>query len=199
MVRASARCRVFGTPQPTLQAVCPDGSPVRLRPLRIDDVPACMQACNDPDTVRYTTVPHPYAEHDAVGFITGFAPGQWARGVEAIFAVADGDDAFVGTMALRLHGDELTTPTGDVGYLIGPWARGRGYASTALRALCDWGFRALALHRIEWQAYVGNRASRATAQRAGFRVEGEQRQALVHRGDYRDAWLGARLATDQEA
>jgi RimJ/RimL family protein N-acetyltransferase len=199
MVRAAARCRVFGAPQPTLQAVCPGGAPVRLRPLRIDDVPGCVRACNDPDTVRYTTVPYPYGEADGTGFITGFAPTQWARGVEAIFAIADADDAFVGTMALRLRGDELTTPTGDVGYLVGPWARGHGYASTALRALSDWGFRELALHRIEWQAYVGNTASRATAQRAGFRVEGEHRQALAHRGGYEDAWLGARLATDLEA
>jgi len=196
LVRTAARCRVFGAPPPILQAFCPDDAPVRLRPLESKDVPGCVQACNDPATARYTTVPQPYGEADAEGFITRFAPQQWARGLEAIFAIADADDAFVGTMALRLHGDELTTPTGDVGYLVGPWARGHGYASTALGAITEWGFRALALHRIEWQAYVGNTASRATAERAGFRVEGEHRHALQHRGGYEDAWIGARLATD---
>jgi RimJ/RimL family protein N-acetyltransferase len=99
-------------------------------------------------------------------------------------------------MTLRLEGDELTTLTGEVGYLIGPWARGRGYASAALSALCDWGFAALRLHRIEWQAYVGNDASRTVAQRAGFQIEGATRDALVQRGMYQTAWIGARLATD---
>jgi len=195
--RAAARCRVFGRPQPTLQTVTRDGRPVRLRPLRPEDVPACVRACRDPDTVRYTTVPDPYDETHAERFILSDAPALWARGTEAVFAVADADDAMVGTISLRLHGDELFTPTGDVGYLIGPWARGRGYASAALRALTDWGFANLALRRIEWQAYVGNAASRAVAERAGFRIEGVRRQALQHRGTFRDTWSGARIAGDQ--
>jgi RimJ/RimL family protein N-acetyltransferase len=196
--RAAARCRVFTAAQPTLPARTKDGQVVRLRPLRSGDVPACVRACRDPDTVRYTTVPEPYDEAQAEAFIHGFAPGVWARGTEAVFAIADEQDAFVGTMALRLAGDELFTPVGDVGYLIGPWARGRGYASAALRALCDWGFEHLALRRIEWKAYVGNTASRTTAERAGFRVEGELRQALQHRGTVQDAWIGARIATGEE-
>jgi RimJ/RimL family protein N-acetyltransferase len=194
--RAAARCRVFGAPQPTLRFETKDGADVR--PLRSADVPACVRACRDPDSVRYTTVPDPYDEAQAEAFIHGFAPSMWARGTEAVFAIADADDALVGTMALRLPGDELFTPTAEVGYLIGPWARGRGYATAALRALCDWGFEHLALRRIEWLAYVGNAASRATAERAGFRVEGELRQALPHRGTYRDAWIGARIAPGEE-
>ncbi len=196
LARAVARCHAFGQPQPTLTGTTGRGATVRLRPLRSDDIPACIRACNDPESVRFTTVPHPYQLEDAVAFVHEVAPAGWARGVEAIFAVADADDSLVGTMALRLSGDELTTPHGDVGYLMGPWARGQGYASAALRLLVDWGVRALALHRIEWRAYVGNTASRQTAQRAGFRVEGEQRQVLAHRGEYVDAWIGARLASD---
>jgi RimJ/RimL family protein N-acetyltransferase len=195
--RAAARCRTFGRPQPTLRSETKDGRAVRLRPLRSSDVPACVRACRDPESVRYTTVPDPYEQTHAESFIRTYAPGVWARGTEAVFAIADADDELVGTMALRLHGDELFTPTGDVGYLMGPWARGRGYASAALRTLCDWGFANLALRRIEWQAYVGNVASRATAERAGFRIEGELRQALPHRGTYQDAWIGARIATEE--
>ena len=90
----------------------------------------------------------------------------------------------------------MTTPIGDVGYLIGPWARGRGYAPAALRLLCDWGFERLALQRIEWRAFVGNEASRTVATRAGFTMEGVARAALRHRDTYRDTWTGARLAAD---
>ncbi len=196
--RAAVRCHVFSRPQPTLQTTTRNGEPVRLRPLESRDIPACVRACRDPLAVRYTTVPDPYDETHAESFISTYAPGAWARGTEAVFAVADGADDLLGTMALRLPRDELYTTTGDVGYLIGPWGRGRGYASAALRTLTDWGFAELALHRIEWKAYVGNTASRATAERAGFRMEGELRQALPHRGTNQDAWIGARLATDLE-
>jgi RimJ/RimL family protein N-acetyltransferase len=196
LARAVARCHAFGAAQPTLAGTTSAGATVRLRPLRAEDIPACVRACQDPDSVRFTVVPHPYRLEDAVTFVQDITPGLWARGTEAVFAVADAQDAFVGTMALRLTGDELTTPIGDVGYLLGPWARGQGIASAALRLLVDWGWRALGLQRIEWRAYVGNIASRRTAERAGFRFEGEQRRALPHRGEYVDAWVGARLASD---
>jgi RimJ/RimL family protein N-acetyltransferase len=196
LARATVRCHVFGRPQPTLQATTHRGEPIRLRPLELKDATACARACQDPLTTRYTTVPDPYDETHAESFINTDAPAAWARGTEAIFAVADDHDEFVGTMALRLPRDELYTTTGDVGYLVGPWARGRGYASAALRAVTDWGFASLALRRIEWQAYVGNAASRAAAEQAGFRIEGELRQSMIHRGTYKDIWIGARLATD---
>jgi RimJ/RimL family protein N-acetyltransferase len=195
--RTTARAGVFGAAQPVLPFTTPAGEGGRLRPLRADDVAAVRRAAGDPLSVQYTTVPDPYTDADADSFVHGYAPGVWRLGVEAVFAVADASDAFAGTMALRLPGDPVTTLTGDVGYLIGPWARGRGYAPAALRALCDWAFPALELHRIEWRAYVGNDASRRVAERAGFTVEGLLRSSLGHRGTIMDAWIGARLVTDQ--
>jgi len=195
LLRAAARCHTFERGQPTLRTTTRGGEPVRLRPLRPDDAPACMAAATDPESIEFTSVPSPYQLSDAETFVSRVAPRSWALGTAAIFAIADGQDALVGTMDLRLRGDELTTPVGDVGYLVGPWARGRGYASAALAALCEWGFTAMRLHRIEWRAFVGNDASRATAQRAGFQVEGVQREALGHRGRYRDTWVGARLVS----
>jgi RimJ/RimL family protein N-acetyltransferase len=196
LVRTAARCAVFGRPQPTLTADTRHGTAVRLRPLRADDIPAIVLACQDPLSIRYTTVPHPYTKEHAEAFVHVFAPGGWQRGVEAVFAVADADDAYAGSMTLRLQGDENTTVTADVGYLIGPWARGRGYAQAALGALCEWGFAGLRLHRIEWEAFLGNDASRSVAERAGFVVEGMRRESLSQRGAYQSAWIGARLATD---
>ena len=196
LVRAAARCAVFGRAQPGLTTKTSNGETVRLRPLSAEDIPAIALACQDPLAARYTTVPQPYTEAHAEAFVHEFGPAAWAQGAEAVFAVADADDAYAGSMSLRLLGDGLTTVVGNVGYLIGPWARGRGYASAALAALCDWGFAALRLHRIEWQAYVGNDASRTVAERAGFQVEGVLRDALIHQGAYRSAWIGARLATD---
>ena len=194
--RVRDRAAVFGRPQPTLTGATASGEPVRLRPMRPEDIPSVVASCRDPLSREFTTVPDPYDEADAESFLHDYAPTVWARGVEAVFAVADADDAFIGSMALRLPGDAMTTPIGDVGYLIGPWARGRGYAPAALRLLCDWGFQRLAVQRIEWRAFVGNEASRTVATRAGFTMEGVARAALRHRDTYRDTWTGARLAAD---
>jgi RimJ/RimL family protein N-acetyltransferase len=87
---------------------------------------------------------------------------------------------------------------GDVGFLVAPQARGRGYASAALAALCGWGFTALGLARIEWRAYVGNDASRRVAEKAGFVFEGTARRAVSHRGQRVDAWVGA-LVREEDA
>jgi RimJ/RimL family protein N-acetyltransferase len=84
----------------------------------------------------------------------------------------------------------------DIGFLVAPRARGRGYAPAAVRALCEWGFAALGLARIEWRAYVGNDASLRVAQKAGFTLEGTVRAGLPHRSERRDCWLGALLADD---
>jgi RimJ/RimL family protein N-acetyltransferase len=167
---------------------------ITLRPAREADIPDIVAACQDPESVRWTTVPEPYTLGDATGFVNDYVPQRWLLGRGAIFVVAGPDDRYAGSMDLRL----LAPTIGDVGYLVAPWARGHGYASAALRTLCEWGFRDLGLHRVEWRAYLGNHASRAVAEKAGFTVEGVGRAVCVQRGEYRDAWLGARLRTDPE-
>ena len=162
---------------------------VVLRPLRDDDIPAIVESCQDADIVRWTTVPHPYAEQHARDFLR-IAENGWANDSQAIFAIADPtSDAYLGAMDLRLHPDR----SGEVGYHVAPWARGRGVGRAGLRLVCRWGFDVLGLQRIEWQAAVGNDASRRMAEAVGFVVEGTCRQRLVHRGGRIDGWIGSLL------
>lgn len=184
----------FSGPQPVLAAQA-TGGPVRLRPLRATDTDAVVSACTDPEAVRWTTVPHPYRRTDAKFFIGTYAPGRWERGEGAVFAIAGGDDAYLGSMELRISPADPVVA--DVGYLVARPARGRGYAPAALDAMCIWGFNVLGLVRIEWRAYVGNDSSRRVVEKAGFTVEGQCRSALAHRGERRDAWLAARLPGDR--
>lgn len=192
---AARRAAVFSRPQPRLVASPRSGGEIGLRPLAERDLEAIVAACRDPESVRWTNLPDPYTIDDARFFVHEYAPGRWARGDGFVFAVTDAQDAFAGSLAMRIPAPD----TGDVGYLIAPWARRRGYAETGLRAACRWAFEALALHRIEWRAYLDNVASRRTAERAGFTIEGAARAASVQRGEYRDAWTGSLLATDPSA
>jgi RimJ/RimL family protein N-acetyltransferase len=180
-------------PQPRLEAVTPAGERIGLRPPAPGDLDAIVATCQDEQSRFWTTVPDPYRREDGEHFVHQHVPERWTLGEGAVFAIVDAADGYVGSLALRLGPADGIA---EVGYLVAPWARGRGCASTALRALCDWAFAALGVRRIEWRAYIGNVASRRVAQKAGFTMEGTQREVTLRRGVYRDSWTGARLAAD---
>ncbi len=166
------------------------GETVVLRPLRDDDIPAIVEACQDADMVRWTTIPSPYGEQHGRDFVHIHAAKGWAEDTRAVFAVADPrTDAYLGAMDFSLNPDE----TAEVGYHVVPWARGRGVGTAALRLACRWALDVLGLQRIEWQAEVGNIASRRVAEAVGFEVEGTCRRRLVHRGARVDSWIGSLL------
>jgi RimJ/RimL family protein N-acetyltransferase len=183
------RAAVFGARQPALPLV---GVAGRLRPWRPEDVPGVTVACRDPEAVRWTSVPVPYSEETARQFLFEHSPAQWALGHRAVYAIADERDGYVGSIDLRI--DPSDPDSAEVGYLVAPWARGRGYASAALRTLCSWGFATLGLARVVWSAHVGNDASRRVAEKAGFTLEGVLRAGCEQRGGRRDAWVGSLLA-----
>lgn len=73
--------------------------------------------------------------------------------------------------------------TSEVGYWVSPWARGRGVAVEATRALARWVLVEQGFQRVDLRAAVGNRASQAVARGACFSEEGTLRNAgFVHAG-----------------
>jgi RimJ/RimL family protein N-acetyltransferase len=188
------RAVVFSRPQPDLFAATRAGE-IKLRALEERDIDPIAATSNDPETVRWTTIPHPYRREHAEEFVRGYSHRAWSRGTGAVFAIGDPvDDAYAGLMELRL--DPARPALADVGFVVPPHARGRGFAPAALAAVCAWGFTALGVHRVGWWANAGNEASRRVAEKAGFTFEGTNRGYLDHRGERVDAWTGALLASD---
>lgn len=191
LTRAARQARAYGAAQPTV-----DAGHLVLRPVAGTDVDHLVATGRDPESVANTGMPVPYQETDAESFVR-LGADLWRRGDGAVYAAAAPTGRFLGTFELRL--DRYPARLGEVGYSVAPWARGRGVATTALRALCDWAYEALALDRIEWRAAVTNPASRRVAEKAGFTVEGTERGRHVQRGVPVDTWYGARLSTDPAA
>ena len=80
---------------------------VTLRPFRADDVDDMVVMGRDPDTVAYTTIPHPYERRHAEEWVA--EPGK-DRATTACWAVEadDGGTArFAGTVDLRGHPTEI--------------------------------------------------------------------------------------------
>ncbi|WP_207919687.1 GNAT family N-acetyltransferase [Micromonospora sp. KC207] len=169
-----------------------------LRPWRAADADAVHRACQDPDIQRWTTVPRPYLPEHARAYVTEVSAGDWRAGSRAPFAVCD---AVTGELlaSCGLVSLDQTTNSGEIGYWVAPWARGRGVSTRATRAVARWAFDALRLRRLIWQAEIGNHASRLAALRAGFRVEGELRLAHPSPGGRREGWIGSLFAEDLPA
>jgi RimJ/RimL family protein N-acetyltransferase len=163
---------------------------VRLRAPRDSDLDDIVAACQDPEAVRWTSVPQPYGPAEAEGFLRIVEDG-WTSGRAAIFFIstAEHDGRYCGAIDLRLDGEG----GGEVGFAVAPWARGSGVCTAALRLVCRWGFDTLGLGRIEWLAHVGNDASRRVADKVGFVFEGVQRAKCHQRGVRYDAWVAGLL------
>ncbi len=172
-----------GPPGPALELT--DGPDLVLGCARPKDLPDIVRQCQDPETQRWTLVPVPYGEADALRYISQIAEG-WKNGTRASFAILH-EGRYAGSASLTLDG----AGGAEIGYGLGPWARGKGVMSRALRLMLAWGFDEVGLDVVHWKARVGNWPSRRAATRCGFRVEGAVRGLLVQRGERYDGWIGS--------
>ena len=162
-----------------------------LRPFRPADVDAVLRASQDPETRRWIgALPVPYTRENAREFVEVTAVRDRADG-HGLSSAVEADGELVGTAGANLRPGRLGP---EIGYSIAPWARRRGYAAEAARALADWAL-GLGAPRVHLYTDVGNTASQAVARLAGFTQEGVVRSCLAYRdGSRADAQLFGRLA-----
>jgi RimJ/RimL family protein N-acetyltransferase len=170
-----------------------DGAGVRVRRYRDDDVPAVQEACDDPLSQRFLPMlPSPYTHDDADWWVREGSLAAFERG-GGNFAIADpATDQLIGGIGVTHE----QNGNGEIGYWVAPWARGRGTASAATRALTDYafasGFERLQL-RTEWE----NTPSQRVALAAGYAREGIQRGTSLSRtGERHDLIVWVRMAGD---
>jgi RimJ/RimL family protein N-acetyltransferase len=172
-----------------------DGDAVRLRPYRPEDVEDLVTGYSDPQTRRFMhALPMPFTRRHGEWYVAEAAPAIFTEG-GAAYAIADPrTDRLLGGVGL-----ERAVPTrqqAELGYWVGPWARRRGVATAAVRALSGHAFRT-GTARLELLTHWENEASQRVALAAGFQREGIRRGALPNREGTRDDLLVfARLAGD---
>ncbi len=82
----------------------------------------------------------------------------------------------------------------EIGYVINPAYRNRGYATEAVNRVLRFAFEELELNRVQARYIIGNDVSRRVMDKSGFRFEGVCRAGLLHRGKYRDVGVCSVLA-----
>ena len=148
-----------------------------LRELRPSDAAAVAAGAGDRRVAQFLIeVPSPYPVALARRWIAGrIAWWELGRGVTLAIARRDATDALVGTVSLRRH---VRDRRAELGYWLAAPAWGRGYATEAVTAIVDLGFRQLALARIYAQVIVGNDASVRVLAKLGMVNEGTKRRHI---------------------
>jgi RimJ/RimL family protein N-acetyltransferase len=77
----------------------------------------------------------------------------------------------------------------EIGYLLVPSERGKGYCSEAVKIMVDYLFLSRVLVRIQATTDVNNLASQRVLEKAGFKKEGTIRRSAFIRGKWRDGCL----------
>ena len=169
--------------------------PVTLSSARVHhDVPtradatAITEACQDPDIVRWTTIPTPYTARDATTFVDALVGPGWASDREYTWAIRrTGSTWLEGIIGYR-------TARRDLGFWLAPSARGAGLMHDAVSLVLDWAF-AQGAPDVYWECYVGNTASASVARAAGFSYTGTGDALIPGRdGAPTTAWKGLRRA-----
>jgi RimJ/RimL family protein N-acetyltransferase len=76
-----------------------------------------------------------------------------------------------------------------IGYCFNKTYWGKGYATEAVRALLEFGFNRLTLHRISANCDPSNVASNRVLMKAGMKLEGRLRENLRVKGRWRDTMV----------
>jgi RimJ/RimL family protein N-acetyltransferase len=143
---------------------------VTLRTPIIEDAQALLECRQDNETRRWLSQPKELTL-DAVRRTVELAEADLLGGVAAHFTVVEvATGAACGDCTVGLAFPLLGS--GNLGYMIHPAFRGRGYATRAARLAADWALSLPSIGRLEAGAVVKNEASLRVIAKAGFTYEG---------------------------
>jgi RimJ/RimL family protein N-acetyltransferase len=104
------------------------------------------------------------------------------------------DRTLVGDVSLHYRSQEHQQ--GEIGFVLHPDHRGRGYAGEAVAVLIGLGFEGLGLHRIVGRCDSRNTASARLMERLGMRREAHLRENEFVKGEWVGEFVYALLATE---
>ena len=149
-----------------------------LRPFELSDIDAVLEYASDPQWATY--YPGPYNRKRAeytVAFAISTPPDKGAE-----FAIVY-DGRVKGLVSLIVVDPEDREREAELGYDLARDLWGRGLATEAASAVCDWGFREYALAKIFAGTDARNRRSLGVMKGLGMKREAVRRSDEVEDGE----------------
>jgi [ribosomal protein S5]-alanine N-acetyltransferase len=166
---------------------------LRLRQFNGEDTDAMHECFADAWAMRFWSLPVHTKRSETERAVRQFIQGR--PRYDRFWAVADGaTNRCLGMVSY--HDGHIRNRSVAIGYLISPAYQGLGLATEAVSALLHHCFRSLSLRRVQALIQPENIASRAVAERLGFRCEGVLRDSLRVGDRWYDEMLYARTSTD---
>jgi len=148
---------------------------------------AYFEWVTDYDVMRYIGR-NEYLKPIRFDVVRRYVEGLWDSKYCSFFAMHLKDDTFIGTMKMNYLDDAgLITQCADIGIMIGHrgcW--GKGLATEALAAICNYAFSRLGMRKLTAGANGSNAGVIKAFKKIGFVQEGCLRNKLLVEGDYHD-------------
>lgn len=164
---------------------------LRLRKIELTDVEATFAMRSDPITMQFLPRPlHTRLEESEELLRLILANLDAETGISWAICLKD-DPTLIGNIGLW----QLDKPNhrAEIGYMLHSNFTGNGYATEALEAVEQFGFRHMDVHAIEGHVTPENPASVAVLQRRGFVQEAHFRQNQFYEGRYSDTLVFVKL------
>ena len=165
-----------------------------LRPFVFDDALAVQLLAGAREVADTTLhIPHPYPAGAAEQWIATH-PATWEAGMGVTYAVTDARHrVLMGAVGLTIAPAHAQ---GELGYWLGVPYWNRGYCTEAARAVVEFGFTQLGLHRVQARYLTRNPASGRVMQKLGMKSEGVHRHAICKNDRFEDLEMYAVLADE---
>jgi [ribosomal protein S5]-alanine N-acetyltransferase len=189
VIKAIQFVRVFEEPPPQCILTLPR---IRIRSFRKSDLPALMQALNDPLMWRYfsSEFPGPGTLKNLGHYLATLHDRP--RSLNFAGALLDTDEV-IGCVNAQF-GDGAHARSAEYGGWMARPYWGSGLARSATTAFVDWLFEAHGALRVFAAPFEANRASIGTLQASGFTFEGRLRCGAMVDGRPMDQLMYAKLA-----
>lgn len=134
--------------------------------------------------------PNPYTVDDALTYFKN------VKDSKTHFAILYKGN-LIGDVHLGIQTDILRK-SAMLGYWLAEPFWGRGFMTCCIKAITDYGFTVLNLHRIFARVFAVNRGSERALEKSGFEKEGEFKDAVYKNGVFMDQLQYAKLAPERK-
>lgn len=162
---------------------------VTLRAHTHADVDDMLTMCRDPEALRWTSIPLESTRESVEDYAFAVIPRGWDSESHRGWAI-EVEGRYAGNVDVR------DAPIADIGFVLHPWARGRGLMVRAVRLATDWALVNGGVEIVHWRANIGNVDSLRVAHAAGFVLHGVTPGIIQQRELVVDGWTGTRRFGD---